>query len=610
MVTRRLAWLLPVFVGLFFAADAAAQDVSATVDRTTIRVDETVNLSITGGTGGRRVGSPEGDDFVVVSHSTFSEMQIINGQRSHSTTTTLVLRPVREGNLTIGRIPVETASGVRHTDPISITVTAADAAPQQQAPTVAPVDPVRPTRRTEPGGVREGPATLQPPPEPLAETLFAPPVPRVPRGEPFIMATTTDATPVVGQQVIVDYVLFTPASAFGVEGIELTEPEFAGLWFMDVTEMRSAGFRGRLGTRRVGAELYEAQVLRSYALFPLESGELVVPPIELEMAFRGFARRSGRRVVRSTPLLLEARDPPVLDQPPEFAPGNVGVFRLSVDTDHDIVRVGDTVHVSVSVFGAGLLSRLRLPEFPDLDGARVFPPDDEENGQTGSDLWMRGSAVRRVALVPSREGTLIVPPMPFAYYDPWAEAYVRLETEPVTIQVSGVNPSAPVVEEDPAEPVADDWLEALPEYRSTEGGRGRGTWFRGPAYAALVATPPLAFGLVLLLGGVRRRREETFEDRKKDTAAKRAEQALAAADAATIAKALRAYVADISGSPAGGLTLAALKTRAASVSTAAAANALAEVVRQAEEARYGGGVDEAALRDAATAAVREMEEGR
>lgn len=610
MVTRAPVALL-VVAALAVPSLALAQTIDASVDRDTIGLDEVVNLSIVAPASGLRIGAPEGEDFALVGQSTFTEIQILNGRRQQSTTTTLSLRPLRSGNLTIGRVTVQTPTGELHTDPIAITVTPRAAAPSTP-PAAQDLQPTRPSRRTEGQSLRGGPATLAPPPQPLSDVLYTGPAPRVPEGEPFIMASVTEASPYVGQQVIVDYVLFTPASAFGIEGIELTEPEFARSWFLDVTELRTGGFSGRLGTRRVGAELYESQVLRSYALVPLEGGELVVPPIGLELAIRGFSRRGGTRTVRSQPLVLDVRTPPTEGRPAGFVPGNVGVFRVVASADTRTVRVGDSVNVTIAVSGSGLMSRVRLPSMPPLDGARVFPPDDSSNADAGSDLWIRGSARRRFAIVPAREGTLTIPALEFAAFDPWTGEYSVLKTEPIEVRVSGVNPTvqAPSVDEPPAAR-EDDWLAQLPPLREVSPDAEAGAvWFRSPAYVCAVCAPPLAWFGVLVAARVRRRRDETADERRTRNAARSARGAIEKGDADGIARALRDYVEDVSGRPARGLTLAALASRVAELSGAEAGERLAEAVRRAEEARFAGAAEVETLRSDALAALAAVEAER
>lgn len=606
---RHGALVAVVLAGVVWASMGAAQPapepLTARIDRTEIALGEVVTLEIElpqGATG--RATGPEGDDFQVVRQGMSTQMQIVNGRRTSSATITLMLTPNRTGDLTIGPVRVPTSGGVRSTQPFSVTV--------GEVPAPAPVprqEATRPTRQDAPA-MEATPESQLAVPAPLSGALFSGPTPQVPSGEPFILTTVTRSTAFVGQQVIVDYILFTPSSAMGVEGVELTEPEFSGVWFEDVTDARGRNHaRGRLGTRRVGTELYDAQVLRSYAVFPLVDGDVTLPSIELELEFRGFSNR-GRRRVRSLPMLIDVEPIPLVGRPAGFEEGNVGSLRASAGVDRHVARVGDTINLTLAVNGSGLLSRVRLPELGDLDGARVFPADGSHQQEVGLDLWMRGVSRSRIAIVPQEEGSLTIPAIAFEYFNPWTGTFETTQSDAITITVAGQNPNALPVQDAPDELVERDWLDALPPPRPIRSSvsplQGLGV---SPVYIVLLLLPiGLAVGVVTL-GAARQRRAATAPARAKGRAATTAIDAMRSGAPGDLARAIREYIGTVSGKPAGGMTAAALETHVASWLNPDLAARVRAVLEEADVARYGGATSDD-LADRARSVVQAMEDAQ
>lgn len=609
--TARPLVALAALAALLVARPALGVTVEARVDRDAITLGEVVNLEIELDASGGRVGSPEGDDFAVIGHSTFSRVEIVQGRRSQTTTTTLTLRPTRAGTLTIGRVPIRTSAGVTYTQPVTVTVTeSAGGAAGAQSTTGAPGsdEPVRPRRSSAADSTVGG---RRAPPEPLSSELFAAPLPRATAGEPFIVATVTSETPIAGQQVLVDYILFTPTSALGIDAAELTEPEFSNAWFMDVTEARTGrGFAARLGARRVGTELFDAQVLRSYIVVPLEAGEWVIPAMGLDLAIRGFARQRGTRSVRSTPLALDVGEAPEEGKPPHFRAQNIGALEFSVAVDSNVARVGDAVNVTMTARGTALPSRLRLPDVPDVDGARVYPPSEDDSLSVGADLWLEGTRRRSFAVVPTREGTVTVPAISFAAYDPFAQTYRTWTSVPIEIAVRGVNPGATVAEEPETinEP-EDVWIEALPPLRELRGDvRSRGRMAGSPVYWGITAAPALCYALVVGIGFLRRRRAVAGGARRARSAGRDALRALSASGDEGASTVLIRYLEDAFDAPARGLTRERLRRLVRERAGEDAAAAVVVALERADAARFGGaaGDVEGAVRDA----IARVEEGR
>ena len=604
-MVRRAFQLALVFLILAPAA-AFAQAVTATADRTSMAVGEELHVEVEYIGGGRaQLSEPAGDDFVILGTSTMSSMQIMNGRRASRLTFTVTMRPSRTGQLTVGRFPVSVGGQTHLTEPIAISVT--ETSPEAGADAAGGV-PVRPIRPTAPTG-NSGPASRQAMAAPMSDLMFRPTVRAPGRDEPFIIATITEASPTVGQQFVIDFVLMRPDSVFfGLDSLEMTEPDFASLWFEEITELRSRGRFNRLGTVRVGGGRYTPTVIRSYAAFALSSGELVIPSMEFVVADRGMRSRGRRTTLRSQPLVLDVQPPPADGASTGFHPGNIGVFELQATTDVRVARAGDTVNVTISVLGGGLVSRLDLPSLPEFEGARVYPADDTHTQAVGPDGWMRGTARRRISVVPLAEGSLQLPEVTFEFYDPWLGEYVMQTVALPEIPISGQNPNVETVAE-PITGVRDDWIEELPPRRPVRSSAPAPAVVGVPYWIAL-AVPPFAFSLLVWFGAVRRRRRASAGSRARDFASAKALTAIDGSAPGDVAVSMRAYLEDLTGGSARGLRYDAVTSLVSGLTDEATGRAFASALEAVETARFSGAVDPGSLAADAVAAIERLEERR
>lgn len=607
MVMQRAISLLALFIAVLVPVIAGAQQVRAVPDRSTIGLGEDLYVEVEyTGTGRAQLAEPEGDDFVVTGTSTMTSMQIVNGRRSSRLTFNVTLRANRTGALTVGRFAVIVAGQRLYTEPLPITVTSEP--PPAAGGGGGNLEPIQPTRPSEPTGMT-GPASRQPVAEPMSDLIFRPSVGAVDRDEAFLIATTSEVSPAVGQEFVIDFIFLQPDSIFsGLDSVELTEPDFSGLWFQEITDVRGrGGSLGRQRTVRVGNARYSTRVIRSYAAFALESGELQIPSMEFVVAERGGRGRGRRSTLRSRPLVLDVQEPPLDGRPMGFHPGNVGAYEMTARTDVRVARAGDTINLTISVHGSGLFSRVSLPELPELEGARIFPGDDSHEQQVGADGWMRGTARRRIAIVPLQEGTLQLPDISFSFYNPWSGEYETRTHSLPALTIAGENPNVEAVTVEETTPEL-DWLADLPGRREVRDGEEKGSVI-GPVFFSALAAPPLLFAAIVLRARARRRREESSGDRRRAEAAANAKKALSQAGPGEMGVAMRTYLEDVSEQAARGLRYAAVEERVAELAGAEAGAAFVAALEAAETARFAGG-DPDELRSAALAAIDATEAGR
>lgn len=552
-IATGLASLLPLVV---IADSAFAQAPTVTVSPETVYLGDTVTVEIEVTTARRvRFGTPEGTDLRLVGQRSFSSQSWVNGQASFSHRLALQLQPVRVGLLNTGRIPYQTEAGLQYVEPVSVNVLD----PAERSGQTTPQQVTQGTPRATERPVRDGSAAAPvpeldriPPAPPLQDSsMFHGALGSEAAGTPFMSAWVSTDSAFPGQQVIVDYLLFSPAGGFGFEITGMSEPLFADAWFQDITEQRVGSARGRfLQTANVNNQLYEVRPIRSYVLIPLEQGNLEIPPLQLDVQLPGFGRNGSPSSLSSNPLQVPVNH---LPRQTDGAPAEdtaVGFLQMTARVDRSRVRVGDSGTLIIEITGVSHFTGLQIPTPQPPAGIRLFSPEDNSDSRYGGSGWLEGSVTRRVPFVASSEGTWTIPAITLRYYDPWREVWTTRTTEPIEIVVEGVNEAA-VAAANEGSGATVDWRAALPAPRVVNEPRQQSAATSLPLefWTALIALPPLVWLLLLAVSGIGRARQASKPGRQlriaNRTLAESLTQAADSNDSQLVLTAIRTYFGEL-----------------------------------------------------------------
>jgi len=499
------------------ATPAAAQSATATVSTQQVRVGETLTYTVTlRGGRGRGVGPPLAT----------GGLQLVSQQPILDVTTTLngsterrvawAYRGARPGTGRIGQFRAEVGGQAVIVDAVGITV-------------------------------RGGPAMPAPSAAPTGD------------GELFVRAEPSRQTAVVGQQVMVDYVLYFEPQIQPRQTSPIGTWDAAGAWR---EEMEIASAYPRATT--LGGRPYEAVTIRRVALFPTRSGTLELAPMRFTVDlirtdrsfsndpfapfFSPFNQRFEDREVTAPAVSIDVAPLPG-GAPPSFA-GAVGQFEMTTTADDAAVEAGEPVRLRVALRGNGNVATLEAPELRVPPGVDAYDPrEDREVLRTGTTF--RGVKTFTYTLVPQGGGRFEVPAAPWTYYDPADGQYKTLRVPPVEIVAEGEALAAAAAPPDPDAPAA---LLTSADWRRQ---RGRPVWL----WAALgggLALPAIAASLLWgARAGHQRLTAETPAKRSRRVGAdvrRRLEAARALdgpAASAETERALRAFLADRFGAPTG-----------------------------------------------------------
>ncbi len=420
IIIALLAW------GLLESAPVRAADIQfdATVDRTELGLGETLTLTFQvqgAGMSVPRPRFPDLSDFRVVSGpNEASNFQFINGQTSSSKTFTLVLQPLREGTATIGSAELTYDKRLYSTDPIAVTVVGAVTSPPQ-APT----------------------------PDITA------PTPRGSDADLFVQVSADKDQVYQNEQLILTYTIYTRVSVSAYEISKL--PNLPGFW---AEEFPSPPQGPEVRDVVVGGSHYRAAVIRRVALFPTQTGELRIDPLEVtcqvqmqdsrrrrrdpfDMLFEDpFARlRTETRMVATDPLKVKVSPLPATDKPADFS-GAVGDFKLDVSLDRTAAQTNEALTMTVRYSGKGNIKMLPPPYFKAPSDFESYEPKEsvQVNKSAGT---VSGAKTYEYVLIPRFAGKHKIPPLTFSFFDPQRRSYQTLSAGGFEIAVEPGS-SAPI----------------------------------------------------------------------------------------------------------------------------------------------------------------------
>ncbi|WP_449427473.1 BatD family protein [Rhodanobacter umsongensis] len=343
---------------LLIPALGHAADVTASLDRNSVQLGETVtlNLRVNGRAG--NVDAPDlaalNKDFEILGSSQNSSLSIVNGAATSSMTFGIALRPRHAGTL---RIPALTVAG------------------SQTAPLQLQVDP-------------PDPATA------AAE-----------RKDVFMEAQVEPAHGYVGQQLSYVVRLYY---ANRISGDAPAPPQ------VDGAQVSPLGNGLNYDAERGGRNYHVLE--QRYALIPQRAGHLEIPAVDFQGAAidpndpNSFFGASLPVSASAPALTVEVQAPPADWGQSAWLPARQLTLTLDgLPAAQDSPRVGQPLNLTMRVEATGLsYDVLPALSLPPLDGATVYP-DKPATGNRQDGQWIDGWRQQAFALVPERAGTLTIP---------------------------------------------------------------------------------------------------------------------------------------------------------------------------------------------------------
>ncbi len=389
-------WLSAFFILALGTARATDIQVTASVDKQELTLEDSVNFSIV--VEGTRSAPPPQlpplDSFKVRPRGSASSFQIINGDRSSSITYNFALLPKETGTFTIGPATVDIDGKKYRTAPITLVVKKLSAIPD--------------TSR-----------------------------------EVFAEMVVSNKKPYVQEQVTATLRIYHRVEVKNLK----TDIQFQGF--------RKEALKGPIQNTRIVNGIRYLSYEISTALFPLRPGKVEIPASVIELDQVDRARNGGasdrfdpfgqgsifnnfgrlkHKTLRTKPVALDVQPLPQKNHPENFS-NLVGDFIISAQLSRTEVEAGDTTTLTVTVAGQGNVKDLSLSSPSWGDDFKVYE-DQPEYQQTAGARFVSGEKVYTYALVPLQPGKLQVPAILLNYFDPMKGDYVSIQTQALPLTVS------------------------------------------------------------------------------------------------------------------------------------------------------------------------------
>lgn len=208
----------------------------------------------------------------------------------------------------------------------------------------------------------------------------------------------------VQQQLIYTLRIF---QSIQLENMNISEPEFDNA---AMEKMEQNSFQ-----RRIGNTPYRVHELR-YAIFPQETGELIIPEMvftanQVETKRSAFSLPGQGKAIRniSKQHTIEVKAPPTDYGEGLWLPAESVELVETWSKSLDDVRVGDSITRSITLNAKGLL-KSQLPPFQmaELPSANTYP-DQGQSETTTTNQSVTSNRTDNIAIIPTQAGTLNLP---------------------------------------------------------------------------------------------------------------------------------------------------------------------------------------------------------
>lgn len=336
-------------------------------------------------------------EFKIISMGTASSYHNINGNIQTEKSFTYVLIPQKEGTYTIEPVSVFAGGYEYKSDPLSIVITSSP-----------------------------GPN----------QTLGQYETTKNPKEKYWIEVSVSNKEPYVNQQILYTFRLYTSVD---MGRASLTLPEFKNFWVEELVP------ENQFKTSIEGITyLVNEKVL---ALFPLGSGPLTidetlllveVPDENIQDIYRDNIfnfRSTHKKTVELKKKPIEIKVLPLPQPVPNNFTQLVGNFNMAVKLNNSEVNFGDSATLNIKIEGSGNIKDAKLPSpFDIFSGFKIyedkpsFIPQKKQNGIVGSKTF-------KLALVPTQEGNMEIPPFSLTYFNPQTKTYEELISSLLALNV-------------------------------------------------------------------------------------------------------------------------------------------------------------------------------
>jgi hypothetical protein len=392
----------------------------------------------------QKITPPEFKNFVVVSGpNQESGMTSVNGDVKRYIALTYILQPKTAGKFVIGAAIAKADGKEFKSSPVSIEVSNTNAPNSQQNNNASPFGGFNPFDDT-------------PTPPPFNDYILK-------KGENaadkvsrnmFVKMELDRTNCYVGEPIIATYKLYTRLKS---ESNLTKTPSFNGFSVIDLMQADNMGYT----REKVNGREYNVYILRKAQLYPLQSGNLELDPVEIEnnvhFIKEAFANRESsmmndvfqefedasippegvenqKVILKSKPASIVVKPLPDSNAPVGFK-GAVGRFSIEASLEKNTFTTDDAGKLNVMVSGEGNLQLVNSPEIEWPKNFEAFDPAITDD-ITKTTVPVSGKKMISYPFTITMPGNYTIPAIHFSYFDPKQGKYKTDSTQPISFTVT------------------------------------------------------------------------------------------------------------------------------------------------------------------------------
>jgi hypothetical protein len=419
---------LIVFTAVLLQPVTAQVKLFAVPSKTIIHPDETIQLQFVA------EGVSKADDFIPPAFKNFELVSgpfesngwtWVNGSLIEYISYTYLLKPKTKGKLLIGEAVMKAKGKIISTQVVIIQVT--DAVSLNKGITASPSE--------------EKPDYYLLPKEDVQEKI---------RKNLFVKAIVDKKSCYVGEAILATFKLYTRLDS---ESKIVKRPSFNGFSVIDLEEPETGLFTKEV----VDGKVYNCYLIRKVQLFPLQSGELKIEPVEIINKVRLIRSPSQdgkdwletltnkekqealnqesiveeQMIMETDPLQITVKELPA-DKPESFN-GAVGSFAIKANLVKNEFKTDENGILKVQISGRGNIHMINAPLLTWPKGFEVFEPKVKE------ELFKLVSPISGIKEfeIPftTSEGVFQLAPVVFSFFDVASKTYKTIQSNQLTFKV-------------------------------------------------------------------------------------------------------------------------------------------------------------------------------
>jgi len=253
----------------------------------------------------------------------------------------------------------------------------------------------------------------------------------------FLRLVASKNTVYAGEPILVEYKLYMSVLDDPSPG---KEPSFSGCSVVEMPSQTSPV------TETINNRLYNVITVRKVQLTPLQDGPLVLPDASINNIIQytttdsPFVVRDYPLTAACQPLTINVKPLPEKDKPAGFS-GLVGSFGITAKIDTNAVPANDNTHLTIVIKGAGNISAINMPAVQWPANTEHFDAIDTQHSNRDT-FPVSGDKIFNIPFIGTKQGTAIIPPVSFSYFDPVAEKYITVHSDSLPIRFTGPLPKA------------------------------------------------------------------------------------------------------------------------------------------------------------------------